>query len=97
MSIVHVMATIRCDGCNKPFVIKLDLAHKRPADWSLHEEVEDEVRGGNTEVGMTSVQAGHLCCEDCTRFIDNHFPEEVETADLTHDMVCGAFNKRAGI
>lgn len=97
MSIVHVMATIRCDGCNKPFVIKMDRARKRPADWALDEEVEDAVRGGNNDAGMTSVQAGHLCCEDCTRFLDNHFPEDTDTADLTHDMVCAAFNERAGV
>ena len=38
MSILHVRATIQCEGCGKPFTIDLDLAGKHPSD--LADEVD---------------------------------------------------------
>src|SRR5258708_5059520 len=97
MSILSIGANIQCDGCGKKFAIYFDRASKMPADWCLDDKVEDVIRGGNNSAGMTSVQAGHLLCEPCTRYIDGYFPEDVETADLTHDQVCDALNERAGV
>lgn len=93
MSIVKVEATIRCDGCNKPFTLTLDRAFKTRDD-SIDDYVWDLVRGPNSDYGVhTSVQGDHLLCKECTKFIDDEFEE----LNPTRDQVCAALNKRAGV
>lgn len=96
MSITKIEATIRCDGCNKPFTLTLDRA--ATMQWSgytdLDDYVWDLVRGPNQEYGLhTSVQGDHLLCVACTKFIDDEFDELTPT----RDQVCDALNKRAGV
>lgn len=94
MSIISIKALFCCDGCNKTASVDFDLAGKMPADWTFHEKAEDIIRGGNSLAGCTSVQGEHLLCEDCTRFIDAAFPEDVLP---NYDQVCKALNDRAGV
>ncbi len=94
MSIIHVMATIRCDGCNDPFVLRLDRAAK--PEGTIDDYVEELVRGPNYEHGIhTSIQGSHLLCVKCTKFIDDKFDDD--QAQLTYDQVCEALNERAGV
>ena len=80
MTITSIKATIDCDGCNKSFTVTMDRGGKPPEIWDLDQFVEDAVRGGNAEAGMTSVQGEHLLCERCTKIV-NELPQDAPTRE----------------
>jgi hypothetical protein len=71
VSIRSITAIVECDECGKNFPVQLDAANKRPADWSLFEECEDELRAD-----VASVADGKHYCEACTKTRDEG-PEEM--------------------
>lgn len=95
MSIVHVMATIRCDGCNKPFCLTLDRTTKVGIGDDPKYSLDDLVRDHITSDISTSIQGEHLLCVDCTKFIDDAFPDDDVQPD--YNQVCAALNERAGV
>jgi len=93
MSLMHVRATFRCDGCGRAFMFEITPDTKLPADWTLFEEAEDCLRGGSflAYVGekrsgrrehlFSSLQSGHHLCPDCTSRIDEAVPEDRDATE----------------
>lgn len=103
MPLQAIRATFECDGCGRPFVLDMDAARKLPADWSLFDDVVDNIRGGigyrgfadekrsgrAQDTGLTSVQAGMCLCPICTRKADDAVPDE-EDRNATDEEVRAA-------
>src|SRR6202021_1028775 len=102
MSLMHVRATFRCDGCGRAFMFEITPDTKLPADWTLFEEAEDCLRGGSflAYVGekrsgrrehlFSSLQSGHHLCPDCTSKIDEVGPEDGEPPEDEMEEILSA-------
>jgi ribosomal protein L37AE/L43A len=110
MTLIRTLCHFTCDGCGKPFVTRIQNAHKLPAcDWTMFEFSEDslrwgtafggytDIRGGvnpRSEMGLTSVQAGKHLCPACTSVVDDFVTED---RNATADEVEAALNKRENV
>jgi hypothetical protein len=75
MCLIEVRANFLCDGCGRPFNIRIEPPYVPPEGWSVFDVAEDAVRGSIDYVGpknedgtrgSSSVQDGRHLCGLCT-------------------------------
>lgn len=74
MRVNWIRAEVECDGCGKPFHVKMDEGRTITRDIDMMDVVADEVRAGYTPNGgiidTCSMQHDMALCPACTRKVD---------------------------
>lgn len=79
MSLIEVRAEFLCDGCGRPFSVRVEAPYVPPEGWSVFDVAQDAVRGSIDYVGpknpggfrgISSVQNDRHLCGLCTSGAD---------------------------
>lgn len=74
MPLQEIRAHWLCDGCGKPFSVKMEPPNKFPRGWTLYDSAVDAVRGSidyqgpnqpNGCGGMSAVEGDNCLCGHC--------------------------------